>query len=390
MTDLLGITTMLLAGLLTSLSPCLFPVLPAYLVYAAKRSGGALKVTVVFTAAMALSLAAYALTASTAGYALVSQLKLSPSDAALLLSTLLLAIALAQLTPAKELGSLALKASPKVEKLDAAGAAALGALFALLAAPCASAPLLALAAKAALDPSSALPSIAAFSAGAALPFLIVGATAHSVGQRIHRSVSRSFIVKRSGELTALLFAVYGAAGLWATGDPLLYIERSLPTLRAAAPWLWGIVLPAAGALVLWGSSGVNARLSLLALLAILAGLSDSASAVLGTASAPPPLGLHYAILAVHALAVAAWTLAYAKGRGRVTKWLSIALFASLTSCVPRCAPALPAGSAPPLVPATFSVPLEYALYIVSFGLLPAPIALALDATSLRRYQSAAG
>jgi cytochrome c biogenesis protein CcdA len=78
LTDLLGITTMLLAGLLTSLSPCLFPVLPAYLVYAAKRSGGALKVTVVFTAAMALSLAAYALTASTAGYALVSQLKLSP------------------------------------------------------------------------------------------------------------------------------------------------------------------------------------------------------------------------------------------------------------------------------------------------------------------------
>lgn len=384
MTDLLGTTTMLLAGLLTSLSPCLFPVLPAYLMYAAKRSGGALKVTVVFTLSMALSLAAYALTASTAGYALVSQLKLSPSDAALLLSTLLLAIALAQLTPAKELGSLALKASPRVEKLDAAGAAALGALFALLAAPCASAPLLALAAKAALDPSSALPSIVAFSAGAALPFLIVGATAHGVGQRIHRSVSRSFFVKRSGELTALLFAVYGAAGLWATGDPLLYIERSLPALRAVAPWLWGIVLLVTGALVLWGSAGVNARVSLLALLTILAGLSDSASTVLGTAPAPPPLDLHYAILAVHALAVAAWTLAYVKGRGRVTKWLSIALFASLTSC----ALALPTHSSLPLVPATFSVPLEYALYIVSFGLLPAPLALALDATSLRRYQSA--
>jgi len=389
LTDLLGITTMLLAGLLTSLSPCLFPVLPAYLMYAARKSGGALKVTAVFTAAMALSLAAYALTASTAGYALVSQLKLSPSDAALLLSTFLLAIALAQLTPAKELGSLALKASPRVEKLDAAGAAALGALFALLAAPCASGPLLALAAKAALDPNSALPSIAAFSAGAALPFLIMGATAHSVGQRIHRSVSRSFIVKRSGELTALLFTVYGAAGLWATGDPLLYIVRSLPTFQAAAPWLWGTVLLVTGALLLWVSTGVNARVSLLALLAVLAGLSNSASAVLETAPAPLPLGLHYASLTVHALAVAAWTLAYLKGRGRVTKWLSIALFASLTSYIPRCATAFPADFVLPLVPATFGVPLEYALYIVSFGLLPAPIALALDATSLRRYQSAA-
>jgi cytochrome c biogenesis protein CcdA len=384
LTDLLGITTMLLAGLLTSLSPCLFPVLPAYLVYAGKRSGRALKVTVVFTAAMALSLAAYALAASTAGYALVSQLKLSPSDAALLLSTLLLAIALAQLTPAKELGSLALKASPRVEKLDAAGAAALGALFALLAAPCASAPLLALAAKAALDPSSALPSIAAFSAGAALPFLVVGAAAHSVRQRIHRSVSRSFIVRRSGELTALLFTVYGIAGLWATGDTLLYIERSLPALRAAAPWLWGAVLLTTGALVLWASAGVNVRVSFLALLTVLAGLSDAVTGVLETAPAPFPFGLRYASLAVRALAAAAWTLAYIKGRGRVTKWLSIALFASLISCVSRCAPALPADFAPPPVPATFGVPLEYALYIVSFGLLPAPIALALDATSLRQ------
>lgn len=389
MTDLPGIATMLLAGLLTSLSPCLFSVLPAYLVYAARRSGGALKVTVAFTAAMATSLAAYALVASTAGYALVSQLKLSPSDAALLLSTLLLAVALAQLTPAKELGSLALKASPTVRKLDAAGAAVLGALFALLAAPCASAPLLALAAKVALDPSSALPSIAAFSAGAALPFLIVGFSAQSIGQRIHKSVSKSFVVKRSGELTALLFTLYGAVSLWSTGDPLLYIERSLPLLRAAAPWLWGTVLLASGTIMLWASAGVSARVTCLASLATLAGLSGAVTGILETTSARFPPSVYYASLVVHALAAVAWILAYIKGRGRVTRWLSIALFASLVDFVFRSTSILPVDLALLSIPASFSILLEYALYTASFGLLPTPIALALDATSVRRYQSLA-
>jgi cytochrome c biogenesis protein CcdA len=327
--DVAGAITMLLAGLLTSLSPCLFPVLPAYLMYAARRASGAIKVTLAFTAAMAASLAAYAFAASAAGYALVSWLRLSPSDAALLLSTIFLALALAQLTPAKELGSMALRAPPSVKKLDAAGAAALGALFALLAAPCASAPLLALAAKAALDPSSALPSIIAFSAGAALPFLAIGATAQSVGPRLHRSVSRSVLVKRSNELVALLFAAYGAMGLWATGDPLVFIERALPLLREAAPWLWG-----------------------------------------------------------GALAASAWVSAHLRGGGRVTKWASAATLASLVGWTPRCARLLPINPAllPPQAP--YSTLLEYALLTASFGLLPALIAVALETAGLRRYGSA--
>jgi len=385
--DVAGTITMLLAGLLTSLSPCLFPVLPAYLMYAARRASVAIKVTLAFTAAMAASLAAYAFAASAAGYALVSWLRLSPSDAALLLSTIFLALALAQLTPAKELGSMALRAPPSVKKLDAAGAAALGALFALLAAPCASAPLLALAAKAALDPSSALPSIIAFSAGAALPFLAIGATAQSVGPRLHRSVSRSVLVKRSNELVALLFAAYGAMGLWATGDPLVFIERALPLLREAAPWLWGGALAASGAFLLYTSTYAGKRAAQLALLTTLAGFSMIAVGVLGGFT-PPPAEVLGAGLAISALAASAWVSAHLRGGGRVTKWASAATLASLVGWTPRCARLLPINPAllPPQAP--YSTPLEYALLTASFGLLPALIAVALETAGLRRYGSA--
>lgn len=388
MVDLAGVVTMLLTGLLTSLSPCLFPALPAYLMYAARRSEGAVKVTLAFTSAMAAGLTAYALAASTAGYALVYWLKLSPSDAALLLSTLFLVLALAQLTPAKGLGSAVLRAPLNVKKLDVAGAAALGALFALLAAPCASAPLLALAAKAALDPSSALPSAIAFSAGAVLPFLAIGATAQSVGPRLHRSIGRSALVKRSGELIAALFMLYGVAGLLATGDPLIFIERALPLFRAAAPWLWGSALAASGALMLRVSTSAGTRVVRLVLLTTLAGLSSIAAHALEAFALPSreALGVSFA---VSVLAAAAWAFAYAKGRGRVTKWVSIALLASLVSWIPYCTLSLQAGSVLPPPPAPYNALLEYAWHVTSFGLLPALIAVALEAMGLRRYWSSA-
>ncbi len=385
MVDLAGIVAMLFAGLFTSLSPCLFPALPAYLMYAARRFKGAVKLTLAFTLAMAVSLTAYALAASTAGYALVSWLKLSPSDAAVLLSTLSFALALAQLTPAKELGSAAPGAMLNTRKLDTASAAALGALFAMLAAPCASTPLLVLAAKAALDPGAALPSALAFSAGAALPFLVIGATAQGVGPKLHRRISRSVFVRKSNEALAALFALYGVAGLWASGDPLLFIEHALPLLRSAALWLWGGTLAASGILLLRVSAGAGARVARLVAVMVAAGLSNIVARVL-EGFAVLSIEALSASFVINTLAAVAWISAHARKGGRVTKWVSIALLAGLASWAP-CYTQRLAGFAALQLPATCGTLPEYALHVFSLGLLPAVFAVTLEAAELRRYYS---
>ncbi|MEM3136932.1 MAG: cytochrome c biogenesis protein CcdA, partial [Thermofilaceae archaeon] len=125
----LGYLTMFLAGLFTSLSPCLFPVLPAYLMYLAKRVGKSLTVTLSFVTTLCLGLATYALTASVLGQELITKYNLTPSTAATILSTIFLILAVVQLTPAKEIGILASRVALRPKRADVLGAALLGLSF---------------------------------------------------------------------------------------------------------------------------------------------------------------------------------------------------------------------------------------------------------------------
>ena len=369
MSSLLDAAAMFLAGLLTSLSPCLFPVLPAYLMYVAKRAGSALKTTLAFTAAMGASLAAYAALAATAGQAASLMIGLSPEIAAATLSTLLIALGVAQLSPARELSSALIRAAPQVRRLDAVGAAALGAFFALLAAPCASGPLLALVAYSALNPGPAPLLLASFVAGASLPFLALGATAQGVGPRLHRALAKSWLVRHSSELSGLLLVAYGAASLWVTGNPLHYIEVQLPLLRRAAQALWAAAFAALSIVLLY----ITASLGLGKLL-IPPALTLALSCVEGIEAVQLPLP--WPMLTGTALATAlAWAVTYAAGRGRLAGWAALCTAAAL------------AGSLiPSLANASLAVPLlEYALLSSSLGLSLALYALSVRALGLKRF-----
>jgi len=230
---------MLLAGLATALSPCLFPIMPAYLAAVARRSGGWARTVSAFSLSLAAGLTAYAALAALAGRGAVALIPMSPQDAAALLSAIMIALSAVQVTPGGRLGALIPK--PKRGRLDVAGAATAGLSFALLAAPCASGPLLALAAVAALEPGIALAGALAFAAGAAAPFALAGAAAGKLSRRL-RGAGRW-----SGVASAAILAGAGAAGLLSTGDPVASAVRILPLARAAATAAWVAALLAASA-----------------------------------------------------------------------------------------------------------------------------------------------
>jgi len=255
----------LLAGLLTVLSPCLFPILPMYVVYVARATRSPLKATLVFASALSFSLAAYAAAVVSIGRALLPLIG-STEDASFVLATLLLVLAVAEVTPARYLFSAAAARPVAVRRLSLAGAAALGALFAILAAPCAAAPLLAWTAQLMLQPSAAVPSLLAFLAGVTAPFLAIGALAHSVGPRLHRSISRSIVIRRSYELTALLLALFAAVTLLSLGNPVAEISKRVARASPLIQALLSLGFVVIGALTVVDRSVLGRALALLALL----------------------------------------------------------------------------------------------------------------------------
>jgi len=255
----------LLAGLLTVLSPCLFPILPMYVIYVARATGSPLKATLVFASALSFSLAAYAAAVVTIGRALLPLIG-STEDASFVLATLLLVLAVAEVTPARYLFSSAAARPVAVRRLSLAGAAALGALFAILAAPCAAAPLLAWTAQLMLQPSAATPSLLAFLAGVTAPFLAIGALAHSVGPRLHRSISKSVVVRRSYELTALLLALFATATLLSLGNPIVEVSERVARASALIQALLSLGFMAIGALTIVDRSALGRALTLLTLI----------------------------------------------------------------------------------------------------------------------------
>jgi len=214
--------TMLLAGLATALSPCVAPVIPAYLVYAARRRGVAAPLA--FSLSLAAGLLAYARAATWVGLAALAPL--SPQDAAALLSFILIALAALQASPGGRLGTLLPK--PKRIPVGTAGAALAGLGFSLLAAPCASGPVLALAAVAALDPGAATAATLSFAVGVVLPYAVLGVAAARAGGR----------VPRTGRVGAVLapavLAAAGVASLLSSGVAEAASGRILPAARLAA------------------------------------------------------------------------------------------------------------------------------------------------------------
>lgn len=379
---------MFLAGLFTSLSPCLFPVLPAYLMYLAKRIGKSLTVTLSFVTTLCLGLAAYALAASLLGQELIIRYNLTPSTAATILSTIFLVLAVVQLTPAKEIGVLASRAALRPKRADALGAALLGLSFSLLAAPCASGPILALAAQAALGTESIALLIASFSLGTTLPFLILGVTAQGLGPKLHKSLARSRIIKYGGELNALLLVSYGVISLLSTEDPVHFVELQMHTLKEIDEILWTVVFIVSGLLMLYIEikADVNGKVRMLTCLLLSAGVLRATNQYLLSEDRLSNIleiytNLTWILLCIEVsvllLAFMGWFLAFATGNGRFTRWISLCIAISILE---KLIASIPGGY-------TFITMVSYAVTTLSIGLSLTPLVMLPPILSISRFAS---
>lgn len=323
----------LLAGLQTVLSPCLFPVLPPYLMYAAGRSGSPLKTTAVFVSALSASLAAYAAAVASVGRTLALIFAISTEDVSFSLATVFLILAVVEVTPARDLFHIFAARGPRVQRLNLASAAMLGALFALSAAPCASGPLLAWTALLLLQPGLFTLSVTAFLVGVALPFIAMGALAQGVGPKLHKALSRSSLVKRSHGITAMLFASFAAMTLSALDRPIVEIEKRIGAVSSPVQALLSLALLLAGARAI-SSIPRASRVTVvaLALPPLLAG-SFGAAATLSRLVSPQSAYsatrlLQLAHVSSCALAATVWAFVSVRSGGRASRWLTVSASAA--------------------------------------------------------------
>lgn len=303
--------------------------------YMAKQSRSPFKVTIVFVASLSASLSLYAAAVASVGHTLLTLLSLSTEDLSFILATFFLTLAVIEVLPAKYLVSSAAVRNPQVRKLSLTSAAMLGALFALTAAPCAAGPLLAWTALLLLHPSSVVFSIAAFLLGVALPFVLLGALAQSVGPRLHRSLSRSPLVRRSYEITAALLVLFAIFTLSTLSDPLSKIGRFAGALQEGGRFLLSLAyLLTSVSLLLVLPSSAGAKPILLAALPAATGavgiafeLLNVAQEALGVAVPYAPEGvvsrvlmLEYALLSLATFI--GWGIAGARNGGHVSIWLT--------------------------------------------------------------------
>ncbi|MEM0023198.1 MAG: cytochrome c biogenesis protein CcdA [Thermofilaceae archaeon] len=326
----------LFAGLQTVFSPCLFPVLPAYLIFLARQVGSSLKVTLAFVTALSASLLVYATIVASVGQALLIALSLTPDTISFVLATLYACLAFIELSPAKQIFSAFTYRGLEVKKVSVASSAMLGALFALAAAPCASAPLLAWTAILLLHPNSVLPSLTAFLAGVATPFIIIGALAQSMGQRLHRGLARSFLVKYSYELSAILFAAFSLIVLLSTSNPLSIIEKYVQMLSTLVLALLSPLLFYAGINLLTSvPRAARGGLLILATFPILTGITGATNLLLRSQVLPVvfnKLIFHYLIASIGVVTAALWLFLSIKNGGRASRWIALSALAQ-TLCI---------------------------------------------------------
>lgn len=324
--ELYSVILSLLAGLQTVFSPCLFPVLPAYLIFVARKVGNPLKVTLAFVAALSASLLVYALAVAIIGRTLLLALSLTPEIVSFTLATIFACLSVIELLPAKHVFSTFAQRSFEVKRTDVAGSAIMGALFAWAAAPCASAPLLAWTAVLLLQPSLILPSLVAFLAGVTIPFVIIGLLAQSLGQKLHRALARSFLVKYSHKLSAVLFAAFAFIVLLSAGDPAYMVEKYGGWFNELALALISLALLHAGASLLTLVPQITCGSLLLAIFPILAGATGVVTIlfrVFGLQEVPIAPVLHLLGATSSIAAATVWSAASIREGGRANRWTAL-------------------------------------------------------------------
>ncbi len=224
-----------LAGIVVAFSPCLFPVLPTFLTYvSAKKSARsrAFIASILFSIGLTLSFVTYSLLGVFAKELIMPLLTLSLENIVSAFGILLIGLGIAMFTPFKEITARISVPTLKVKGASLLDALLLGFLFSLLAAPCAAGSILAIVAGVILTSSgnfmsalaTAMVQILLYSMGASTPFIILGALTQGISKKIHRRLSKSFLVRYNEPIMGILLIVYGIVTLFSLGNFVAYLD----------------------------------------------------------------------------------------------------------------------------------------------------------------------
>lgn len=241
-----------LAGIIVAFSPCLFPVLPTFLTYiSAKKSARsrAFIASLLFSLGLTLSFITYSLMGVFAKELIMPLLTLSLENIVTSFGVLLIALGISMFTPFKDIMSRISAPTLKLKRSSLLDALVLGFLFSLLAAPCAAGSILAIVAGVILTSSgefmsaliTAVIQILFYSMGASTPFIILGALTQGISKKIHRRLSKSFLVKYNEPIMGILLIIYGIATLWSVGNFLVYLEFANIVLDKVSNFSWIIL-----------------------------------------------------------------------------------------------------------------------------------------------------
>ncbi|RLF07265.1 MAG: hypothetical protein DRJ64_03330 [Thermoprotei archaeon] len=242
-----------LAGLIVAFSPCLFPVLPTFITYiSAKKSARnrAFLASILFSLGLTLSFTTYSLLGVFAKELVMPLLTLSLENIIASFAVLLIALGIAMLTPFREVTARISVPSLKIGKASLLDALILGFFFSLLAAPCAASSILAIVAGVVLTSGggfvtallSAVLQIVVYSLGVSTPFIILGILTQELSTRIHKKLSKSFLVRYNEVITALLLIIYGSAILLSLGNFIVYLDYANRIVEGISYILWIIFM----------------------------------------------------------------------------------------------------------------------------------------------------
>ncbi len=245
--NLLRVLSVYILGVQTAFLPCFFPILPVFLAYVAKGNRRkAILVSTLFSIGLVSSFIVYGVTAIYAAWLISPLLNISLEELTVTLGIVFIALGFSMFTPLKEIMTRLTLPLPRLRGMSLLNSVILGFFFSLIAAPCASVYLFAIISSAIIvtyiSVAEAIVQLIIFGIGISTPFLILGVLTQKTSLHIHRKISKSFIVRRSGELAGILMVALGVVTMLSIGDFYNYLHLAGRDIDFLANILFAILM----------------------------------------------------------------------------------------------------------------------------------------------------
>jgi len=210
-----------LLGLFLTFTPCVYPVLPIFLLYitGSKTSRGkAFIASILFVTGFIVSFSLFIILMTIARDYIIDIIGLSLMIESLIpkISALFIVLGVALFTPLKLIFYKLSTPTPKFKKITLLNAFMLGLIFTIIAAPCGAGSFLAFLVSimaSSSQPNSLMIDVLLrsimYSLGGGTPFIILGLVTGQAAKRLHKRITSSIIIRRSSELTGILLIVFG-------------------------------------------------------------------------------------------------------------------------------------------------------------------------------------